>query len=218
MEKLDSKREVIDENINIYKNSTSKDKKLYEIIKRIFDLIFCTILFVLTSPIVFIICILVYLQDFKNPIYVQERVGINNKEFKMYKIRSMIINAEKNGAQWAKKDDMRITKLGKIIRKTRIDELPQLINVIKGDMSLIGPRPEREIFYKEFEVDISNFRERLIIKPGITGYAQVNGGYDVTPKEKLDKDLYYIENRNIKLDLQIVFKTIGTVLSGNGAR
>lgn len=218
MEKLDSKREVIDENIDIYKYSTSKDKKLYEIIKRIFDLIFCTILFFLTSPIIFIVCILVYLQDFKNPIYVQERVGINNREFKMYKIRSMIINAEKNGAQWAKKDDMRITKLGKIIRKTRIDELPQLINVIKGDMSLIGPRPEREIFYKEFEKDISNFRERLIIKPGITGYAQVNGGYDVTPKEKLDKDLYYIENRNIKLDLQIVVKTIGTVLSGDGAR
>ena len=136
----------------------------------------------------------------------------------MYKIRSMIINAEKNGAQWANKHDMRITKLGKIIRKTRIDELPQLINVIKGEMSLIGPRPEREIFYKEFERDISNFRQRLIVKPGITGYAQVNGGYDVTPKEKLDKDLYYIENRNINLDLKIVLKTVGTVLSGNGAR
>lgn len=218
MENLDSKREIIEENINIYKYDNSKDKKIYEMIKRVFDLIFCTILFFLTSPIIFIVCILVYLQDFKNPIYVQERVGINNREFKMYKIRSMIINAEKNGAQWAKKDDMRITKLGKIIRKTRIDELPQLINVIKGDMSLIGPRPEREVFYKEFEKDISNFRERLTIKPGITGYAQVNGGYDVTPKEKLDKDLYYIENRNIKLDLKIVVKTIGTVLSGDGAR
>ncbi|MGL4850550.1 MAG: sugar transferase [Clostridium sp.] len=205
--------------------NTKREKKIdfinitiYDRIKRILDLIFCLILLVVALPILGGACILVYLQDFKNPIYVQKRVGLNNQEFKMYKVRSMVIDAEKNGAQWAKANDTRVTWVGKIIRKTRIDELPQLVNVIKGEMSLIGPRPEREVFYQEFEKTIPQFRDRLKIKPGITGYAQVNGGYDVTPKEKLDMDLYYVENRSVKTDVAIVAKTIYTVISGDGAR
>lgn len=199
-------------------NQDTEKYSFYNIIKRMFDIIMSLSLFLVTVPILFLACALVFLQDWKNPIYVQKRVGIDNKEFKMYKVRSMTIDAEKNGAKWASKDDSRITWVGKFIRKTRIDELPQLLNVISGEMSLIGPRPEREIFYKEFEKDIPNFRDRLLIKPGITGYAQVNGGYDVTPNEKLELDLYYIKNRSILLDVKICIKTIFIILSGEGAR
>lgn len=186
--------------------------------KRIFDVIFSLILILVTFPILVVALIIVYLQDMRNPIYTQKRVGKYNKEFEMYKVRSMIIGAEKNGAQWALKNDNRITKVGKIIRLTRIDELPQAINVLKGDMSLIGPRPEREVFYKKFEKDIPNFRDRLKVKPGITGYAQVNGGYDLNPEEKLKLDLDYIEKVSIKEDFKIVFKTIEVIINGNGAR
>ncbi|MGL5378767.1 sugar transferase [Clostridium sp.] len=186
--------------------------------KRIFDVVFSLILILVTFPILVVVLILVYLQDMKNPIYKQKRVGKYNKEFEMYKVRSMVIGAEENGAQWALKNDNRITKVGKIIRLTRIDELPQAINVLKGDMSLIGPRPEREVFYKKFEKDIPMFRDRLKVKPGITGYAQVNGGYDLNPEEKLKLDLAYIEKVSIKEDFKIVFKTIEVIVNGNGAR
>ena len=130
----------------------------------------------------------------------------------------MVHDAEKNGAKWADKNDMRVTAFGKFIRKTRIDELPQLWNVIKGEMSLIGPRPEREVFYKEFEKTIPNFRDRLQVRPGLGGWAQVNGGYDITPKEKLEYDLEYIENLSFRLEAEIFFRTIKVVLTGNGAR
>ena len=127
-------------------------------------------------------------------------------------------DAEVSGAKWATKNDARVTTIGKFIRVTRIDELPQFFNILKGDMTIIGPRPEREIFYKEFEKTISNFRDRLKIKPGLTGYAQVNGGYDVMPKEKLKLDLYYINNVSFSLDIKIIFKTVGIVITGKGAR
>lgn len=130
----------------------------------------------------------------------------------------MVCNAEENGAQWAINNDPRITKVGGFIRKKRIDEIPQLFNVIKGDMSIIGPRPERPTFTEEFNKEISGFINRLQIKPGITGWAQVNGGYEITPIEKWELDMYYIENKSIKLDLLIIFKTIEIVLTGVGAR
>ncbi|MDU7966052.1 MAG: sugar transferase, partial [Paeniclostridium sordellii] len=135
------------------------------------------------------------------------------------KLRSMRVDAEKyGGVQWAQKDDPRITKIGKFIRKTRIDEIPQLFNILKGDMSLIGPRPERpELTYK-FNKEIPGFIDRLVIKPGLTGLAQVNGGYDISPEEKLKWDIIYIKNRNIFLDISIIFKTIGVVFTGEGAR
>lgn len=190
----------------------------YKVIKRGVDILFSLVLLIITSPILIISLIIVFLQDFKNPLFSQKRVGVSNKEFTIYKVRSMVYDAEKNGAKWADKNDMRVTTFGKFIRKTRIDELPQLWNVVKGEMSLIGPRPELEVFYKEFEKTIPNFRDRLQVRPGIGGLAQVNGGYDITPKEKLEYDLDYIDNLSFKLDVKIFFKTIKVVLTGDGAR
>ncbi|NLA84778.1 MAG: sugar transferase, partial [Clostridiales bacterium] len=146
-----------------------------------------------------------------------ERVGKNGRVYTMYKLRSMYENAEENGAQWAEEDDPRVTKVGKFIRRTRLDELPQLFNVLKGDMSLVGPRPERPIFTYQFNEQIPGFINRLQVKPGLTGWAQVNGGYKLTPAEKLEYDLYYIENRTIWLDIKIMLKTIMVVLTGKGA-
>ena len=208
MEELQYKEEII----------IKRKESYYSIFKRGFDIVFSLILLIVSSPILLISLLIVFLQDFKNPLFTQERVGVGNKEYKMYKIRSMVHNAEKHGAQWAKENDSRVTAFGRFIRKTRIDELPQLWNVIKGEMSLIGPRPEREVFYKKFEKGIPNFRDRLQVKPGLAGWAQVNGGYNITPKEKLDLDLYYIENLSFKLEVEIFFRTIKVVLTGDGAR
>lgn len=190
----------------------------YSIFKRGFDIVFSLVLLVVSSPIILLSLLIVFLQDFKSPLFSQERVGIGNKEYKMYKVRSMVHNAERNGAQWAKENDSRVTAFGRFIRKTRIDELPQLWNVLRGEMSLIGPRPEREVFYQEFEKTIPNFRDRLLVKPGLGGWAQVNGGYNITPKEKLELDLYYIENLGFRIEVEIFFKTIKVVLTGDGAR
>ena len=203
---------------NVVNSRDIQVSNLYLIFKRIIDIIIGTIGCLLASPIILITCILVRLESRGNPIYSQKRVGFRDKEFKIYKIRSMVSDAEINGAKWATKNDSRVTTIGKFIRLTRIDELPQFFNILRGDMTIIGPRPEREVFYKEFEKTIPNFRNRLLVKPGLTGYAQVNGGYDVSPKEKLELDLYYIENISIGLDLKIIFKTIGVVFSGEGAR
>ncbi|MDM0626632.1 UDP-phosphate N-acetylgalactosaminyl-1-phosphate transferase [Clostridium perfringens] len=200
------------------KNLFIKESKIYLGIKRFADISLSLIGLIIGVPIVIIASICIVLESRGNPLYSQMRVGLNNKEFKMYKIRSMRIDAEADGAQWAKKDDPRITKVGKFIRKTRIDEIPQLFNVLKGDMSIIGPRPEREIFYKQFEKTIPDFRKRLLVKPGLTGYAQVNGGYDLTPDEKLRLDLYYESNQSIKLDILIILKTFRVLLTGEGAR
>jgi len=130
----------------------------------------------------------------------------------------MRLNAEVNGPQWACTDDPRITKLGKFLRKTRIDELPQFVNVLRGDMSIVGPRPERAFFLVKFNHEVPGFAKRLAVKPGLTGWAQVNGGYELVPKEKLELDLYYIEHQTILLDINIMFKTIKVVLTGEGAR
>lgn len=200
------------------KNLFIKESKIYLEIKRFADISLSLIGLIIGAPIVIIASICIVLESRGKPLYSQMRVGLNNKEFKMYKIRSMRIDAEADGAQWAKKDDPRITKVGKFIRKTRIDEIPQLFNVLKGDMSIIGPRPEREIFYKQFEKTIPDFRKRLLVKPGLTGYAQVNGGYDLTPDEKLRLDLYYESNQSIKLDILIILKTFRVLLTGEGAR
>lgn len=151
-------------------------------------------------------------------IYKQERIGLNGKAFTIYKLRSMINTAEDAGATWAETDDPRITKLGKFLRKTRIDELPQVFNLLKGDMNIIGPRPERAIFIQEFLKEIPDFNDRLAVKPGITGLAQVNGGYDLSPKEKLYYDKEYIQNYNLKTDLKIALKTVRVILTGHGSR
>ncbi|CCF31640.1 Sugar transferase domain protein [Weissella confusa LBAE C39-2] len=135
------------------------------------------------------------------------------------KLRSMYTDAEKaSGAVWASKNDSRITKIGKFIRKTRVDELPQIWNVLIGNMSLIGPRPERPELTERFSKEVPGFEKRLTVLPGLSGWAQVRGGYESTPKEKLVDDLYYIDHMSLRMDVEIVFKTFLTVLTGAGAR
>ena len=192
--------------------------KYYESIKSSIELIFSLLLLIIAVPICILACIAIYVELHVNPIYTQKRVGLNGRVFKIYKLRSMYIDAEKDGPKWASENDERITKVGRIIRKTRIDELPQLVNILKRDMSFIGPRPERPEFIKEFIKYIPDFNDRLLVKPGITGWAQVNGGYSLTPKEKLEFDKYYIKNRGFKLDLLILIKTIIVIFTRHGAR
>lgn len=192
--------------------------KYYENIKSSIEFIFSLLLLIITVPICILACIAIYVELRVNPIYTQKRVGLNGRVFKIYKLRSMYIDAEKDGPKWASENDERITKVGRIIRKTRIDELPQLVNILKRDMSFIGPRPERPEFIKEFIKYIPDFNDRLLVKPGITGWAQVNGGYSLTPKEKLEFDKYYIKNRGFKLDLLILIKTIIVIFTRHGAR
>ncbi|WP_138860264.1 exopolysaccharide biosynthesis polyprenyl glycosylphosphotransferase [Exiguobacterium mexicanum] len=192
--------------------------KSFLIYKRAFDLFVSIFLFLFTLPIIFLVAIFIYIESPGNIIYKQKRVGYQNKEFWIYKLRSMKLDAEKNGARWAIPNDSRVTKVGKFIRATRIDELPQLFNVIKGDMSLIGPRPERRVFIDEFVKNIPEFKYRTIVKPGLTGWAQVNGGYDLSVEKKLEEDLHYIRNYSLKLEMLIVFKTIKVIFTGEGAR
>ena len=149
----------------------------------------------------------------------QERVGQNGNNFNITKFRTMVVDAESGGAQWAQKKDARITPFGKILRNTRLDEIPQCINILKGEMSLIGPRPERPIFVKQLSEKIAFYEIRHVVKPGLTGWAQVRGRYAESvgdTLEKLQYDLFYIKHRNIFLDLNILLKTISTVIYYRG--
>ena len=197
---------------------SNKKSVVFRFIKRTLDLVFSLAAFIVTLPFVLFFILLIKLESPGPALFIQERVGLNGKTFKIYKLRTMRSDAEANGPQWATTDDPRITKLGKFLRKTRIDELPQFINVIRGDMSIVGPRPERAFFIVKFNHEVPGFTNRLVVKPGLTGWAQVNGGYELTPKEKLDLDLHYIENQSLGLDFQIMFKTVSVVLTGEGAR
>ena len=190
----------------------------YRIIKRGIDLFISIVLLLPAMLICSISALFIILETKGNPLYIQERVGLNGKRFKIYKLRSMYSDAEKNGYQWAMKNDVRITKVGHFLRKSRIDELPQLLNILKGDMAIIGPRPERPEFIEEFLQEIPDFNDRITIKPGITGWAQVNGGYELTPKEKLAFDKYYIEHESLYSDTLILLKTIQVVFTGYGSR
>ncbi|ANP83931.1 MULTISPECIES: sugar transferase [Bacillus] len=196
----------------------SNQSKIYLGIKYLLDVMFSLVGLIVLMPVILIFSILIILESPGSPFYLQERLGLNGKRFKVIKLRSMRNDAEKNGAKWAEKNDPRVTKIGLFIRKTRIDELPQLFNILKGDMSLVGPRPERPIFTEKFERDIPGFKKRLEVKPGLTGWAQVNGGYEITPKEKLNLDVYYINHASIILDFKIIIKTVRVVITGDGAR
>ncbi|WP_412674744.1 sugar transferase [Anoxybacillus ayderensis] len=195
-----------------------KESNIYPYVKRGMDILFVLLSIPVVVPIILIFAILIKLETPGPAFFLQERVGLHGRCFQVIKLRSMGVNAEKNGAQWAIKNDPRVTKVGAFIRKTRIDELPQLLNVLKGEMSLIGPRPERPIFTEKFSKEIPGFKDRLQVKPGITGWAQVNGGYDITPREKLELDRYYIEHMSFWLDVKILFKTVKVCLTGDGAR
>lgn len=192
--------------------------KAYLFFKRAFDIVFAIVVGHVLFLFIPIIAIAIKL-DSKGPVlFKQERLGKDEKPFMMYKFRSMYIDAEKDGPQWAIASDQRATRVGRFLRKTRIDELPQMWNILVGDMSLVGPRPEREFFYSEFERDIPNFRDRLAVKPGLTGLAQVNGGYELDPQSKLDYDIEYMGSRSILLDIKCILKTVKLVFTHDGAR
>ena len=203
----------------IQKLSGQKVKvSVYLKFKRFLDIIISLVLLIPSSILILIFGILVKLETPGKMFYSQERVGIMGKPIHITKLRSMFQDAEKkSGAMWAKKNDVRVTKVGNFIRKTRIDELPQLFSVLKGDLSLIGPRPERPMFTEEFSKDIPGFEQRLRITPGLSGWAQVNGGYDATPSEKFVDDLYYIDHVSPWIDFKILWMTIKVVVTGYGA-
>jgi lipopolysaccharide/colanic/teichoic acid biosynthesis glycosyltransferase len=200
------------------KLTLSKNVEHYLYLKRVYDIFLAATGFLIALPIVVIFAALIVLETPGSPFYVQERIGKNGKRFKMVKLRSMRNDAEKEGAKWAVVNDPRITKVGAFIRKTRIDELPQLISVLKGDMSIVGPRPERPVFTAQFNKEIKGFENRLLVKPGLTGLAQVSGGYDISPREKLKYDLVYIQNLTFSLELKIILKTFKVIFTGDGAR
>ncbi len=182
--------------------------------KRTFDLVVSTMLGTIVLPLIIVIAILVKLTS-KGPIlYKQTRIGKNGKSFKILKFRTMIPSAEKEtGPVLASPDDMRSTKIGAFLRKYRIDELPQLYNIIKGDMSFVGPRPERPYFVEQYKKTIPGYNERFKVKPGLTGLAQVNGGYATSPQNKLKYELAYIYNQSLWLDIIILFETIKVILT-----
>ena len=189
--------------------------------KRLLDLIFVFIGVILFSPIlipmIIIIGICIIIEDGFPILYSQKRLGFENKEFDLYKFRSMIKDAEKNtGPVWAdKNNDPRLTKIGKFIRKYALDEIPQLFNILKGDISLVGPRPERPELFHKFSKLLPNFKKRLLVPQGLTGLAQLIGQYDTSPKNKTRYDLIYIKNKSIFLDIKIIILSVLVSLIGN---
>lgn len=206
----------------IFSDGFDNSKKIDLILKRTFDVLASSVLLVLSIPILVLTSFAIKLTS-KGPIfYKQERVGLMDKTFDVLKFRSMTVNAEEDGVpKWAQKNDARVTLVGNIIRKTRIDEIPQIFNVLKGDMSFVGPRPERPYFVEQLTEKIPMFDKRHTVKPGITGWAQLNYPYGASEddsKRKLEYDLYYIKNYSIFLDLLILVQTIRVVLWPDGAR
>jgi lipopolysaccharide/colanic/teichoic acid biosynthesis glycosyltransferase len=194
---------------------------MYLALKRATDISLSLLGIISLFPLGVIISLLILMESRKPIFYVQNRVGKGGKIFKMYKFRSMVNGAERQcGPVWAKENDPRITPIGRIIRKTRIDELPQLFNVLKGEMSMVGPRPERPEFVATLRQEIPEYTKRLKLKPGLTGLAQVNHRYDTClddVRKKLESDIEYMEKQNLSIDLKILTKTIGVVLTGKGA-
>ncbi|MCZ8493339.1 sugar transferase [Priestia megaterium] len=190
----------------------------YSLCKRMFDILISFMALMVLLPVILLFALIVMIETPGSPFFFQERLGQSGRPFTIMKLRSMYSDAEKNGAQWAVKNDSRVTKVGKLIRQTRIDELPQLWNVLKGDMSIVGPRPERAVFIEEFQKTLPAFSQRLAVKPGLTGWAQINGGYELTPAEKLELDLYYIQHTNIRFDMKIMIKTLRVIVTGDGSR
>ncbi len=184
----------------------------YRIVKRIMDIVLSLIGIIIFMPFMIITAILIFIQDGTPVIYRQKRVTKDGKEFTLYKFRSMIKNAEKEtGAVWASTNDTRITKLGKIMRKFWLDEFPQFFNILKGDMSFVGPRPERPELIEEFCKEHPDFKYRTAVKAGMTGYAQNVALYSTPPENKLKFDLFYIENASLLFDLRIIFDTVKKV-------
>lgn len=195
---------------------------LRAMVKRLFDIVCATLLILLTFPIMLVTAVLIVLESGAPILYLQERVGLNGRLFNVIKFRSMRTDAEKDGKpRWATAADDRVTRVGRIIRKLRIDELPQLFSVLSGDMSLVGPRPERPYFVDKLTQEIPYFAVRQSVKPGVTGWAQVRYQYGASVEdsaEKLQYDLYYVKNHSLFLDLVVLFETVSVVLLGKGAQ
>ncbi|WII92406.1 exopolysaccharide biosynthesis polyprenyl glycosylphosphotransferase [Kingella negevensis] len=193
----------------------------YMLVKRVLDIFLIIISAPLTVPLMITTAIAIRSESAGSVFFVQNRVGQGGHEFKIYKFRSMTLDSEKDGAKLAQVGDARITRVGKFIRKTRLDELPQFWNILRGDMSLIGPRPEQKVFVEQFNERIPFYNYRHIVKPGLSGWAQVTQGYAGNEDEtqiKLEHDFYYIKHFSLSLDILIIFKTIKTILTGFGAR
>jgi sugar transferase (PEP-CTERM system associated) len=190
--------------------------------KRGFDVVVSAAFLAFTLPVTLLVALAIKLEDGGPVFYTQERVGLNGRPFKILKFRSMRVDAERGGvAQWATRSDPRITRLGHFIRRTRIDEIPQVINVLRGEMSFVGPRPERPSIIAEIVRTLPSYEFRHLVKPGITGWAQISYGYGDSPaaaREKLKYDLYYVKNGGLFLDAVILLQTIRVVLFAQGSR
>jgi len=189
--------------------------------KRLLDIALSLIGLVLTLPVSMITALAIKLDSAGPILYRQSRIGMNGEVYELLKFRSMRVDAELNGAVWAQENDPRVTRVGGILRKLRIDEIPQMWNVLKGEMSFIGPRPERPEFVCTLNEEVPYYSLRHSIKPGITGWAQINYPYGASRQDALEKlqyDLFYIKNLTIVLELDIILRTIGVVLFGKGAR
>jgi sugar transferase (PEP-CTERM system associated) len=189
-------------------------------VKRVIDFVASSILLMLVSPLLPIVAIAIYLESGKPIFFRQTRVGYKGRQFELIKFRSMTQDAEQHGPQWASKQDSRVTRVGRILRKTRLDEIPQFFNVFRGEMSLVGPRPERPVFCQVLEEQIPFFNLRHTVRPGLTGWAQVRFRYGASiddAKGKLELDLFYLKNRSLLVDLAILFETVKVVLLGRGA-
>jgi exopolysaccharide biosynthesis polyprenyl glycosylphosphotransferase len=188
-------------------------------LKRVVDVIGALVLLVVTSPLLLVAGIAVAINDGLPVFFSQERLGKGMKPFRIHKLRTMVKDAEEaSGPSLADEDDSRITRVGRSLRRFRIDELPQLVNVLAGDMSFVGPRPERPFFAEQYLAAVPGYRERFRVKPGVTGLAQVSGGYATTSERKLKYDLIYMYHQNLAMDIQIVVETLRVVLTGRGAR
>lgn len=200
-----------------FENLNQTNNPWFQIIKRFYDIFFASLFGLISLIFLPFLALAIKLESHGPLIYKQNRVGLKGKEFYAYKFRSMVADAEKNtGVQWAKDKDNRITRIGRFIRKSRIDEIPQFWNIIKGEMSFVGPRPERPEFVETLKKEIPFFNERHLVKPGLTGWAQINFPYGASvedAKEKLQYDLFYIKNQSIALDISIILKTINTILN-----
>ncbi|MEP0598350.1 sugar transferase, partial [Nonlabens ulvanivorans] len=197
----------------------SNQNKLYMVYHRLFDIV-CSILGLIFGLVLLPLIFIGNIMGNRGPLfYKQERVGKNRKSFQIYKFRTMVKNAEVDGAQFATKNDSRITAFGKFLRKSRLDEFPQFYNILKGEMSIIGPRPERPVFVKQLSEKIPFYETRHVVKPGLTGWAQVKTKYgesELDSLRKLQYDLYYIKHRSLFLDLRIIVKTLSTIIFFKG--
>src|SRR5262249_19202914 len=199
----------------------SRRLRIYKRLRNLADVVFATIGFAASLPIMLLTAIAIKLESRGPVLYTQERVGEHNRLFRIIKFRSMVVDAEKDGPVWAGQSDPRVTRVGRIIRKLRIDELPQFINVLRGEMSFIGPRPERPVFVEQLEREIPYYSQRHLLRPGLTGWAQIRYPYGASVEdaiEKLQYELYYIKNQSPFLDAVILFETIRIVIFGRGAR